>query len=191
MSVTITNENNKLVVRSPYHPDFPHGAKRLGGRWVNGAWSFDLRDADRVRELCRDIYGTDGDISEPTVTLRASWPDGGQEYDGAVYVAGRQVARARDRDSGAALGDGIIVLAGGFGSGGSRKNWTTDIQKSTVIEIRDVPLAMAEKAVAESAGCVATVEILDAATIDRTALEAEAAKIRKRLAEIQALLEQA
>ena len=65
MPLSIVAQDGRIAVSSPYHPDFPARARMLGGEWDPGrrVWLFDEADSDRVRTLCREIYGTDG--SEP------------------------------------------------------------------------------------------------------------------------------
>jgi|SRR5271169_6682850 len=43
------------------HPDFASKARMLGGAWdrERSLWVFDASETDRVRTLCREIYGTD------------------------------------------------------------------------------------------------------------------------------------
>ena len=55
-------EDGRIAVRSPYHPNFPARARSLGGIWdtARRVWVFDSADHDRVRSLCREIYGADG-----------------------------------------------------------------------------------------------------------------------------------
>ena len=58
----VEEEDGRIAVSSPYHPNFPARARTLGGIWdtARRVWVFDAADNDRVRSLCRDIYGTDG-----------------------------------------------------------------------------------------------------------------------------------
>jgi DNA repair protein RadC len=62
MPVSIVEENGRIAVSSPYHPNFPARARFLGGEWdaERHIWMFDAKDDTRVRSLCREIYGTDG-----------------------------------------------------------------------------------------------------------------------------------
>lgn len=186
--VTTEITDGKIKVSSPYHPEFPKAARRLGGKWdgASKTWRFDARDEERVRELCREVYGEDGRADAPTVTIRATCVDHINTYDLSAYVAGRQVARAFDRDGGARLGDGMILISGGFGSSGSRKNPTLTIDKGTIIEIRDVPVTVAEAARQDTDEW--DVQIITPADVDRDALRAEAKTLRARLQEIQAML---
>jgi hypothetical protein len=95
--------------------------------------------------LCHEIYGTDGsavavsDLVTARVTITTTW----YEDRAGLFAGGRLVARAFDRDSGARLGDGVIILRGNATSGGSRKNWETRIQGGSIFEIRDLPRGMA------------------------------------------------
>jgi DNA repair protein RadC len=62
MPLSIVEEDGRVAVSSPYHPNFPARARGLGGVWdaARRVWVFDAGDVDRVRSLCREIYGTDG-----------------------------------------------------------------------------------------------------------------------------------
>jgi DNA repair protein RadC len=77
--VSIVERDGRLAVSSPYHPDFPPRARMLGGEWdaVRRLWLFDAGDGDRVRSLCREVYGTDG-------------VDGGTPFSPAVGANSRQ-----------------------------------------------------------------------------------------------------
>ena len=57
----VEEEDGRIAVSSPYHPKFPARARSLGGIWdaARRAWVFDAGDHERVRLLCREIYGTD------------------------------------------------------------------------------------------------------------------------------------
>jgi hypothetical protein len=65
MRVSMVEENGRLTLNSPYHPDFPARARMIGGTWdgQRHVWRFNAADRGRVETLCREIYGTDG--SEP------------------------------------------------------------------------------------------------------------------------------
>jgi DNA repair protein RadC len=58
----VEEEDGRIAVSSPYHPNFPARARSLGGVWDSArrVWVFDSADHDRVRSLCCEIYGTDG-----------------------------------------------------------------------------------------------------------------------------------
>ena len=59
MPLSIVEEDGRIAVTSPYHPNFPARARVLGGTWdaARRVWLFDLGDRERVRTLCSEIYG--------------------------------------------------------------------------------------------------------------------------------------
>jgi hypothetical protein len=98
----VEQEDGRVAVSSPYHPKFPARARSLGGIWdaTRRVWVFDAADHDRVRALCREIYGTDG--PESGEEGMASFPEavqhGRSEFsEGAVphYYGHRRRLRER------------------------------------------------------------------------------------------------
>jgi len=174
---------DKLHVASPYNPVFVKQAKACGGRW-NGdekTWDFDPRDEDRVRDLCKEVYGTDG-LPAETVTVRVELEEG-DTYSGdqEFYFCGSQVARRRSRDTAVILADGVVIVSGGFPSrGGSAKNPRLATEKGTVLEIRDVPAGHADL---KKDG----VTVVDT-TVDEAKLREERDRLLARLAEIEEVL---
>ena len=187
--IQIQKTTDHMSVVSPYIPSFPPAARNLGGKWnpSAAAWIFDVRDEERVRDLLMEVYGTDGspETGADLVTLRVTLNQDWAARTDPLYLAGRCVARAYGRDSGAKLGDGVVVVAGRFTSGGSVKNWNTVGRAGTVFEIRDLPRAAAGKA-AESFER-GDAQIIEPSQPDRKAqLMEEKAVLLARLAEINA-----
>ena len=62
MPVSIVERDGRIIVSSPYHPNFPARARTLGGDWdaARRVWVFDATERDRVTSLCREVYGADG-----------------------------------------------------------------------------------------------------------------------------------
>ena len=133
--------------RTPFNGTFVLGARKLAGKWKGEAWHFPASQEERVRRLCREVYGADGKCAD-LVTLQLRFPELHEAERRAVFIAGREVVRATGRDSGAWLGEGVVLVSGEVGSGGSAKYWTTRIEPGTTIEILDVPRPAAEKVVA-------------------------------------------
>jgi DNA repair protein RadC len=71
----VEEEDGRIAVSSPYHPNFPARARSLGGVWdaARRVWVFDSADHDRVKSLCCEIYGTvgleDGGVGTAPFTL--------------------------------------------------------------------------------------------------------------------------
>ena len=104
MAVSIVEQDGRLAVSSPYHPNFPARARLLGGEWdaTRRVWIFDAREDDRVRSLCCEIYGTNTADGEATLPLPGG--NGRNEFsEGAAiphYFGHRQRLRERLIDSG-------------------------------------------------------------------------------------------
>lgn len=184
-TVTITRHDTTVAVAAPYDPQFPKRAHELGGQW-NGSdrrWEFSARDEQRVRDLCRTIYGTDG-TPTPTVTVQIACGQTNAQYTQELRMLGRRMVYRPARDARVVFGAGVIVLAGGFpSSGGSVKNPRLEFQEGTILEVRDVPAA--------APGIDhPSVTVMTADEPDRSALEAERARLVARIAEIDAALAQ-
>ncbi len=142
-----------IQVVTPYHPDLPNLFRKAGGRWDydKRRWLFDERDSSLVDSILIDVFGTNGRDNPPLVDVRLGFPEGYYEVRSGIFLAGRCLARATGRDSGATLGDGVIVAEGDAPtSGGSAKNWTTVIRSGCALEVRDLPRPAVDKLVAEA-----------------------------------------
>ena len=132
--VNITVVGNKIYLESPYHPDTSNESKKLGGRWSDKKWEFDIRDKERVEDMAKRIYGYGENVVDITYIFRES----GKQ----VFLFGRLVAQRYSRDSSVQLGEGVVIVKGGFSSsGGSARN--PDVQggnEPPTLEIRDAPV---------------------------------------------------
>jgi hypothetical protein len=149
--VTMRIEGDKIITKSPYNTKFSPDARMLGGTWNASAktWTFDARDERRVRELLVHTYGTDGISAPDVVTVRCNLDALEIHNPQELVLFGRPVATRLGRDSAVRLGDGVILVAGGFSaSGGSRANPRLCADPGTVLEVRDVPRARAEAKIA-------------------------------------------
>lgn len=183
-NITVTVEGSKVVTTTPYNPDFIAPAKGLGGRFLGkenglGKWQFDSRDEQRVRDLLRTTYGTDGDAVE-TVTVRI---DITKASDPEFRRFGRLIARRDERDADVRLGPGVVLVHGGFqGRGGSMKYPELGPLDGTILEVRDIPAGHPDLSDLGPRD-----EIVDTG-IDPAGLAAERARLVARIAEIDALL---
>ena len=136
IKITKTSDG-KIAVESPYNSIFVDEARRLGGKFKDQKWVFDARDESAVRESCFRCYGDDG-VRLHQMDVRITAPDGLFADKTNISIFGRTVARAFSRDSGAKVGDGVVIEAGGFSSGGSAKNWGTRAEAGTTLILRDI-----------------------------------------------------
>jgi len=185
MTVTITTTPAGLVVEAPYDATFVDAAHDLSGVFSGPparTWTFDLRDEQSVRALCRDIYGTDGADDQPTLSVRVpltARPD--RRTAREFRVAGRTLAYRPGRDVDVKLGKGVVLISGGFpGSAGSVSYPELAPYDDTVVEVRDLPPGAAHKIVADVPGAT----LVDDAAQQRDALIAERSALLARVAQI-------
>jgi hypothetical protein len=189
--IAIKTQNGNIAVTSPYNPEFVTKAKKLGGRWNSATktWDFDERNIESVRTTLKDVYGQD-DRPTKLVSVKVVLTKELSVWQGPVTLFGRVIASASGRDSGARIGEGVAFEKGSPDSGGSVKNWHTEVSSNSIILIHDLPeVAITEKL--DWSDSYGTFEILNNnPVIDRTSLESEKVALLDRLAEIEKLLVQ-
>jgi hypothetical protein len=187
--IHITVHAGQLALSAPYDPAMPAKARKIGGRFSSGTklWTFDARDEQRVRELCIEIYGTDGSTADqPGLTIRIPVNTIQDTWDQELRLAGRRLAWRPNRDDAVRLGDGVILASGGWDSrGGSVKNPRLEpAEDGTVLEVRDVPPGQAMKMLANARDSY----LVDDPSGVLETLRAERQQLVERLAEIDAQL---
>ena len=70
MPLSFVEHEGRLVVNAPDHPSFSVLARDLGGLWddAHRVWVFESTHGDRVRVLCREIFGDGSDGKAPSVS---------------------------------------------------------------------------------------------------------------------------
>lgn len=186
-AITLTETDGTITVISPFHPAFAGRAKRLGGRWAPEikAWRFDARDRAAVEALLSKLFGWTAQPSGETVTVRLDLHGDDLYGHEELRFAGRQVARRPQRDAQVILGEGVVLVKGGFGwRGGSVANpriWDSSYSSKTIImEVRDLPV--------EALAIVDSWSYTIVAEDPLAPLRAERVRLAARLAEIDAQL---
>lgn len=183
--VRVRVDGGLLTVSSPYNPEYVAAARRLGGRWDPRAtvWRFDAREEQRVRDLLRQVYGTDGTSAVETVTVRVCAGDYAGERQ--IYVAGRVVVRRRCRDEEPRLASAVTVVGGSFAPCGGSAKYPRLGDNDAVLQVRDVPRVIAER---DGLDIVPDPGPAGLDECDRQSLAAERQRLARRLARIDALL---
>jgi hypothetical protein len=114
-----------------YNAELVKKCKNLGGKWCEDskAWIFDQMVEQLVDDL-DDLYN--GDLVVCDVVFRY----GAEEKGTPITLYGYPMAKASGRDSGAFVYDDVVLLQGGFDSGGSMKNWLTVVDDETTVRIK-------------------------------------------------------
>ena len=138
--------DDKIEVRTPYNPQFVSKIKTAGARWnaIDKAWTMHAANIDVAREILRAVYGRDDmpAVDEKLVRVRVTALQNISADRGPIVLLGRIIASARGRDSGARVGEGVAFTDGKPQSGGSVKNWTTEIPEGSVFVGADVPTTL-------------------------------------------------
>lgn len=182
---------SKAYVFTPYNAKFVTAIKGIGGaKWDRSrkAWCIPAAAVDQARVIMRRVYG-ESDIPDEgrKVSVQLNFKESFSEERGAVTIFGKTVATAFGRDSGATVGSDAVFTSGAPESGGSAKYWQTIIPAESVVILRDVPENMLT---AEELPDYISVEVLEQRP-NREQLESEREKILARIAEIDAMLQEA
>nr|DAM34682.1 MAG TPA: HepA-related protein (HARP) [Caudoviricetes sp.] len=182
--------NGKALITSPYNADFVARIKKCGGRWDSAkrVWAINAEALEVARTAMMDVYGeTDVTPAGELVTLVIKFgEDCESKSRQPLMVAGRVIARAFGRDSGATLGEDVAFITGGPNSGGSNAHWLVTVAPGSICEVYNFNRLKADEAIADPPrGMEITIK---SAKIDAAALKAEREKLLARLAEIDKLL---
>ena len=135
-----------------------------------------------------DIYGeTDQEPAAETVTLVIEFSKDVIGQHAPITIAGKTIAAAFGRDSGAKVGDDAAFISGEPRIDGSARNWTTVIPAGSVVEVYNVPKAKAYELVSASDPRY-TIHIKGDVKVDREALMKEREALLARLDEINKIL---
>lgn len=190
-TIQVEIKNGKAYIASPYNVEFVRRIKLSGGKWsaASKRWYVPEPALPAVRTMMAEVYGeTDEGPASEYVTLVVKWLEDDWTVGGPVTLAGRVIASAWGRDSGAKPGTNVSFISGEPTSGGSAKNWETKVPEGSVVEIYYVPLSKAQEIVNNHPRWM-EVRIEGAPVVDKDALKAEREQLMQRIAEIDALLE--
>jgi len=133
--------NSKILVCMEYFPKAVSGIKKLGTvRWnadLKG-WMVDNDFENEVKDILVEFYGSDGSFSPKIINIELIANNDINMPQKPVIFAGKVVASAYNRDSGARTGDNVALLEGNINSGGSAKNWETSIEKGSRFKLMHV-----------------------------------------------------
>lgn len=146
--VGVKKEDSGIITlkHHAYNSTLVSACKQLGGRWdaEEKVWVFDDIVEDQVQELDY-LYNTE------IVPIEIEAKGDISVWHNTVDFCGYTIARAYGRDSGAKLGDGVSKIKGGATSGGSMKNWTTEVSEGSVFRLK-VSRPLIEKYLAKEIG---------------------------------------
>ena len=142
MTVSITKLNNAdLLLCVEYFPPAINKIKRLGGaKWEASlkGWIISSDFYDEAKGVLIEYFGTDGSFREKQVNIELIANQDIVVIRKPVMFAGKIIAQAFNRDSGARVGVNVSLKEGKIDSGGSAKNWETIIEKGSRFKLMHV-----------------------------------------------------
>jgi len=172
---------------TPYNRDFVTAIKGVGSaRWSadSRAWVCREEDADAAKAILRRIYGEDGESVETRYTVKIRLTEDLRGDRAPVVYMGKQLASARGRDTGARVGEDVILEKGSVISGGSRANWESIAREGAEFSLKHV----GQELIDEKMEGVEVLSIEEETEIDKEALMAEKERLTARIAEIDKML---
>jgi hypothetical protein len=176
--VKLEKKEGKIYVTTSYNSTFVTKAKNLKGKWNGDCWVFDEKVENLVKEVLKDIYGTDGETYSKNVTVELNLDKFEYSDSQGVKIGDLVIAIRRYRDRDVTVKEGAIIISGGFpSSGGSTKTPRLNACENTVLRV-DVPEILYKKI--ENAQGVKLIQV----DLDRD-LEAELSKIEEEIEKLE------
>ncbi|MBA6256422.1 MULTISPECIES: hypothetical protein [unclassified Colwellia] len=140
LSISTLNDS-KILVCIEYFPEAISLIKKLGKvNWdsLKKGWIVDSDFENEVKNILVDFYGSDGSFRPKTINIEVTATNDIDMVKQPIRFAGKVVASAYSRDSGAITGDNVALIEGNVNSGGSAKNWETSIAKGSRFKLMHV-----------------------------------------------------
>lgn len=181
--------NNGIArVYTPYNPDFVKAIKKIGGaKWdrEKRCWAVPESAVDAAREIMKNVYGYNDNTPNETVKVRVKVINELNEWGSDVVLFGKVLSHATGRDSGARIGDDVVYIKGGATSGGSAKNWDSEVKAGSEIILSNVNKNLYDNAEPNED---IVVELITE-TVDKAKLIEEKERLLKRIEEINKMLQ--
>ena len=191
MNIKVDVQEDKVVISAPYDKEFTESMHHFNGKWNSAekTWTVDIDQLDEVREVLLNVYGVN-DLTNDLVDVWVTIPEG--HYVGGAQAPakmfGKVIATAWGRDSGAKWGPDIVNKNSKCSSGGSTKNWITDVSSGT-FKIKNVSKSRIEQEKDDYLEEGFVFDIIEKG-IDKEALREEKERLLLRLAEIDKILKE-
>lgn len=132
-------KEGSIYLVSPYDKDLASKCRNLNGDWTGSAWEFKYDEdvLDAVKHAVEETF--DFEYDAPRVTARIEFKEDFYKRKAPYTIGGYILSEARNRDSGAKVGPGVLLIEGRIESGGSMKNWSSEVLAGSVFKIKNFP----------------------------------------------------
>ena len=187
MSITTKIKGDEAYLYTPYNNKFVSAIKGIGGAYWDRdsrAWVIPADMLDQARKIMLRIYGeSDIPTDSEKVSAELTFNKSVSRIREAITIYGKTICRAYGRDGGGNAGEDVAFIEGKPESGGSVRNWTSDVPQGSIVVLRNVPKMLLNEKLPEGVSA----RIFDNDTT-RNELLAEKEKLLDRIAEIDKLL---
>lgn len=185
--IRIEMKNGKANVFTPYNSNFVEKINGIGGAKWNRSdkyWEVPESAIEAVREIMKEVYGAaDDDVAAETVKVKVTVKEYKYGEKSDINLLGKCLCHARGRDSGGSPGKDVAYVSGHPSSGGSAKNWYSEVPRDAIIILSNVSKFLYD-AYLRNPDEDYTIELLITAK-SREQLLDEKDKLLKRLQEIE------
>ena len=184
-------DNGKPIIKvyAPYNTELIKRFKMTEGQWDSESkyWKFSPELLSAVRDILKSVFGYDDTADIEMYDVKFTMKEGLYERCDSVKIMGKIVAQAHGRDSGAEIGKDVNFVEGAPTSGGSMKNWSSEVPAGSVFILRNVPKPVYDKEYKEYED-VADIEILSRDNAE-TLPDEDASQITNELKNVTAAIE--
>lgn len=190
MKFKIDIKGDKADIYSPKNPYFTKRVKKIGGStWTGNAWRIPTVAVDAARKFLIEEYGENDITFDRKIKVRMVAKDdvfGDDDFPLKVCAFGKILAEAYHRDSGAYVGEDVIMISGDIGSKGSAKYPCVYIKAGSEFIITNVPRSFFERLKEKEKRF--DFEVIAENVDARAMLEAEKKALLNRICEIDKML---
>ena len=159
------DDQNRVILRAPYHPKWPKKARDLGGIFrrrgfviFDGAfvknlplyWVFDERDIKEVKKRVKRFFGTCNSDADRTTTLSIKIMEGeclGPSSEG-IFLGPCEVVKKEDFGNAPNVGEDIVLLEGTPDRYCNKKFESfVQLEGPAHFEVRDIPTGTADRVI--------------------------------------------
>lgn len=191
MDISITVKDEIANIYVPYNKEFISEIKNIGSaKWNSDekCWTVPEEYIDNVREMMVHIYGYSDISKNETVKVTVKFLEGVAETKDSVKIFGKDVSKATSRDSGARVGENVVLVSGKIESGGSRVYWESQVEEGTIFSLSRVNKNVFDKGKNNPPYKIEILDVKD--EVERKSeLIAEKEKLLSRISEINKILE--
>lgn len=187
----IETNGDKIDVFTPYNKQFINDIKKIGSaKWNpnNKCWTLPVDYITNVREVMKEVFGNSDIENNETIRVKIKFIYDESACQEPIKIFGKNVSVAHGRDSGAKVGEDVILENGEINSGGSARYWTSEVSKGSIFSLLNVNKNVFTKEKNNPLYEIEILEIIEEVQKSESLIE-EKKRLLARIEEIDKILE--